>query len=106
MPLSEVISSRFQVEVSGWDRGEDFFVENSHAIWHGPGEKTVYVRRPLREGTILFVRLQDWGTNRQSYPVAYRAKKIGIVDADGLRPVLLEPVNSRTMTPAACKVSV
>lgn len=87
-------ASRFEVEISGWDVREDFFVENSFAIWHGAGEKTVFVRHPIREGSIVFVRLCESLGRRETYPVAYRAGKVSIVDARGIRAVKLQPTTS------------
>jgi hypothetical protein len=67
--------SVYRVEISGWDVNEQFFVERAALQWGQGEQRTVLVRRRVREGALVFVRLlQD--TPPRSFPVAYRARQI------------------------------
>ena len=87
-------ASSFNVEVSGWDINENFFVENTLAEWKDSG-KSVRLRRAIRQGCLLFVRLLDANGNRDSYPVAYRARGVSAGERYDLSYVELAPVPPR-----------
>lgn len=89
----------FTVEVSGWDHDENFFVENTFAEWKDPGEKSVHLRRTIRPGCLLFVRLVDANGNRESYPVAYRARSVSLRNTSGVRQVQLAALPPRSRRP-------
>jgi hypothetical protein len=68
------LTSVYQVEVSGWDSSQSFFVEKSDLEWNEESGKRVALSRPVREGSILFVRLLQPTAQERSYPVAYVAE--------------------------------
>jgi hypothetical protein len=65
----------YQVEVSGWDAKECFFVEKSTLAWTESAGKTVALTALIRIGSVLFVRLiQPLGAGNR-FPVPYGAVK-------------------------------
>jgi len=68
---------RYRVEISGWDSGQNFFVENCDLLWAEDSGKVVSLRRSLSPNAILFVRLLDPEQNDRSHPVVYQAKWLG-----------------------------
>lgn len=68
---------RYRVEVSGWDREQNFFVENCDLLWAEESGKVVSLHRPLSSDAILFVRLRDPEPADRSHPVVYQAKWLG-----------------------------
>jgi hypothetical protein len=64
----------YPVEVSGWDREQDFFVEKCELEWSEEAGKQVALKRNLRDNTILFVRLLESWEQDRSHPVVYRAE--------------------------------
>jgi hypothetical protein len=84
----------YQVEVSGWDAKERFFVEKSTLAWTESAGKTVALTALVRIGSVLFVRLIQplGGGNR--FPVPYGAVKFeadrvgprGVVTLEQLQP--------------------
>ena len=69
--------SSYLVEVSGWDRSENFFVESSMMEWATEGSRKVNLRSALREGTMVFVRLCQPISPNSNLPVAFQVKAIG-----------------------------
>jgi hypothetical protein len=67
-------ASVYAVEVSGWDRDQEFFVEKCELEWSEEAGKQVALKRNLRDNTILFVRLLESWEQDRSYPVVYRAE--------------------------------
>ena len=67
----------FAVEVSGWDSSQSFFVEKCDLIWNEESGKHVALKRPLREKTLLFVRLLQSAEADRCHPVVYRAELVG-----------------------------
>lgn len=65
----------YAVEVSGWDARESFFVENTDLTWTAEGIKEIRLRRPVREGSIVFVRLIQPASHSDTHPVACRVVK-------------------------------
>ena len=86
--------SGYRVEVSGWDASENFFVEKTTLNWRDDASKQVLLRSSLREGAIVFIRLNRSATE-QIFPIAYRAQKISPHDARGLSRVSLVQVRPR-----------
>jgi hypothetical protein len=85
----------FRVEVSGWDISKSFFVEKTELEWSEESGKQITLRRQLRPGTMIFVRLlQPTATDRSS-PVAYQAEYIA-TDTAGLHQFQLVQVVPRT----------
>lgn len=67
----------FAVEVSGWDSTHSFFVEKCDLVWNEESGKHVALKRPLREKTLLFVRLLQSTEADRSHPVVYQAELMG-----------------------------
>ena len=68
--------SIYRVEISGWDLNEQFFVERAGLEW-GQGEhKKVLLRRRVRPGALIFIRLLDNSSPSRTFPVAYRAREV------------------------------
>lgn len=92
---SQIAETRsFAVEVSGWDSSDNFFVERCELVWHERSGKQVCLKQPLRENTILLVRLLDSGERERSHPVVYEAKLIGTPER-GLRQFQLHASSPR-----------
>ena len=79
MVLSErfPVTSIYRVEVSGWDMQEVFFVEKAELAWDEKDGQRVRLSRPLRKGSVIFVRLIQSSDLAQSYPIAYEVNPIG-----------------------------
>jgi hypothetical protein len=98
----------YAVEVSGWDRTEDFFVEKCDLRWSEESGKQVALKTKLAENTKLLVRLLQPGEADRSHPVAYEAELIGKTKS-GLQQFRLNVVVPRmreTESSAACSGSV
>ncbi len=67
----------YGVEVSGWDTGENFFVEKTQLEWDEGAGKRVRLSRPLRKSCIVFVRLLQPLSPSHGYPIAYQAEPSG-----------------------------
>ncbi len=68
--------SIYRVEISGWDVNEQFFVERAALQWGQGEQRTALIRRRVRPGALVFIRLlQDTAPSR-SFPVAYRAGQV------------------------------
>ena len=68
--------SIYRVELSGWDVNEEFFVERSALQW-GEGElRRALIRRKVRRGALVFIRLLQDATPSRTFPVAYRARQV------------------------------
>jgi hypothetical protein len=77
MAPEELEEKGYSVEVSGWDDGENFFVEKTTLCWCGDGSKKVLLQTPLHEGSLVFVRLNDNSASGRGVPVTYQIAKIG-----------------------------
>ena len=82
----------YPAEISGWDRRQDFFVENTSLEYDLEGTMSVRVRHAVHAGTIVFVRLVGSASLGESFPVALRAASVGPQDRAGLYSVGLEPM--------------
>ena len=80
---------RYRIETSGWDQWDQFFVEECTLEWSESSEKRILLRHDLREGSVLFVRLIPPTAGGESFPVVYRAEKVGPLQADGRREIEL-----------------
>jgi hypothetical protein len=103
MAIVHLNASASRIEVSGWDKNEDFFVEQSEFAYDDVSGKHITLAHNLPEGSLIFLRLIDSTSSHHSVPVAYHAKFIRF-DSDGhhqfrlvpahpLQPVSLFPVN-------------
>jgi len=71
------VTTMYRVEVSGWDCTQCFFVEKAELEWSESGDKLVTLRRQIREGTILFLRLLQATSPDRAHPVPYTAESVG-----------------------------
>jgi hypothetical protein len=71
------VTNFYPVEVSGWDASESFFVERSELEWEEDAGKQVTLRRMLREGAHIFVRLLQSFSSKRSHPVPYEVHYTG-----------------------------
>ena len=77
------------VEVSGWDRKENFFVENCELDWNEESGKQVTLKRALNDNAILLVRLLQQSHSDRSLPVVYEAELVGKTKS-GLQQIRLK----------------
>jgi hypothetical protein len=77
-----VASGLYFVEVSGWDIDEVFFVEKSAIEWDEDDEKRVKLRRPLRKGSLIFIRLTQTSAGPRAYPIAYEVDPLRACEED------------------------
>lgn len=85
----------YRVEVSGWDRGENFFVERTQLVWGRDQKHEVNLRAPLRVGSIVFVRLIQNMLQNTAFPIAYQAVNLGKENEEGVTCVKLEQMHPR-----------
>jgi hypothetical protein len=64
----------YAVEVSGWDRTQNFFVETCELEWKEESDKQVTLKRALNDNAVLLVRLRQLDEGDRSDPVVYEAK--------------------------------
>jgi len=95
MSLQNLVSMSYRVEISGWDLDENFFVENTELEWNEDQGKKVFLRRRLRDGALVFVRLITSTTWGHSYPIAYEVQNLSLVDSAGRTEVLLMQLQPR-----------
>lgn len=85
----------YRVEVSGWDTGENFFVERTLLNWENDGRKEVILRTPLQEGALVFVRLVSEPMGTRTIPMTYQVHKIAKAGADQGAEVELERMHPK-----------
>jgi len=73
----------YRVEVSGWDASENFFVEKTTLCWGHDTDKEISLRSPVREGSVVFVRLLQRSVNTDTIPIAYRVAALAEKDGSG-----------------------
>lgn len=98
MEFDTVAMDHYRVEVSGWDRAENFFVEKTTLDWNQEGKKDIALRAEVREGSILFVRLLQTALDINNIPIAYQAVKIAPKDSNGKTRLWLERLHPRHET--------
>lgn len=84
-----------RVEVSGWDAEEKFFVERADLARGADGKRFVYLRRPLRAGLIVFLRVLDTRVGYPTFPVAYHVIEVAAGEKSGASRVTLERLQER-----------
>jgi hypothetical protein len=67
----------YEVEVSGWDSAENFFIEQCNLEWNEDSGKQVALKRTLNDSAILLVRWLRPGESDRSHPVAFEAELVG-----------------------------
>ncbi len=66
----------YTVEVSGWDAGENFFVEKCELEWNEESGKQVALKHALSASAIVLVRLLQSDERDRSHPVVYEAELV------------------------------
>lgn len=100
MKLAETLTlaGTHRVEISGWDMDEQFFVEKTEIAWNESSEEMrLKLSRPLRKGTVIFVRHLQVAMMQRAYPLAYAVEPI-LAGEDGACEYRLVQVRSRTRT--------
>lgn len=73
-----------RVEISGWDLGENFFVEKAILCLCDDGSRSVLLRTPLRVGGLVFVRPSGHSSAARAIPVTYQVATMnGNASGDG-----------------------
>ncbi len=90
MPAQNVPITSYQIEISGWDEAESFFVEKATLEWNEQAEKTVCLRNPIRPGAVLFLRLLDSISTDHPFPIAYQATTVSRIPSLELYRVTVE----------------
>lgn len=85
----------YAVEISGWDKAENFFVERTSLEWGHNQKHEVRLRSSLRMGSIVFVRLIQKMLQNAAFPIAYQAVDLGQPDETGFARVKLEQMHPR-----------
>jgi len=80
----------YRIEISGWGLDNNFFVERTDLLWTSEGGKRVQLRRTLREGAIVFIRLLASEQANGSVPVAYEVREVIPMDRNGRCQIQLE----------------
>jgi hypothetical protein len=73
MDSANCAQDSYNVEVSGWDAKENFFVEKTVLDWTSDDKKAIQLHTPIRTRSIVFVRLFQPIQTSPSFPVAYEA---------------------------------
>src|SRR5580704_15284835 len=71
------VARLYAVEVSGWDRMEEFFVEKCDLEWGEEFQKHVALKTALGSSGVLLVRLLQPGEADRAHPVVYEAELVG-----------------------------
>jgi hypothetical protein len=95
------VSAKYRIEISGWDLAENFFVEKTNLDWSEEDGKRVYLRRPLRDGAVVFVRLIAPTALVRTFPVAHRVEKVSRADGAEMWEVRLVQMHPRFGAPDA-----
>lgn len=98
MSPETVVSTSYRIEISGWDLDENFFVEKTELEWSEENGKKVYLRRPLRERAVVFIRLIAPTASGHSLPIAYQAEKVQRANRAGMWEVQLVQLHPRSGT--------
>ena len=96
MSLLSYRAGTYNVEISGWDVAESFFVERTALDWDEDETKQVTLRSTVRESSVVFLRLLQPFGDGTSLPVACRAVKVLGKNGDGRRVVHLMQLHPRS----------
>jgi hypothetical protein len=95
MDFEHCAQDSYNVEVSGWDTKENFFVEKTVLDWKSDDKKAILLRTPIRTGSIIFVRLLQPIQTGANFPVAYEALTTPENQKNGASRVSLERLHPR-----------
>ena len=85
----------YQVEVSGWDASERFFVEKTTLGWGREAQKQIWLRSSVAQGCVVFVRLLQSLADGNNFPIAYQATEVAGKDAEGRARISLAQLRPR-----------
>jgi hypothetical protein len=88
------ITSLYRVEVSGWDKNQNFFVEKSELEWNEESGKQVALNSTIPDGAVIFLRLLEPISTDKSLPVPYEAEFVATTP-DGQNQFRLHPACPR-----------
>lgn len=91
--------SSCRVEISGWDLGENFFVEKAMLSRCDDGSRKVLLHTPLRVGALVFVRATDEPSADRTIPVTYQVATINGKFSGGGREIQLMQRHPRQTPP-------
>ena len=95
MDLHTEQQKSYQVEVSGWDSSERFFVEKTKLDWGSDAQKQICLRSNVAQGCVVFVRLLQSLADGNNFPIAYQATEVAQEDAEGRVRVRLAQLRPR-----------
>ena len=98
MAFENAKENTYQVEISGWDLDDNFFVERTNLLWGQNDRKMVLLRRPVVEGALVFVRLTLPIEYRHSFPIAYHVASVNASADTSSWEVALTNVHPRNST--------
>ena len=87
-------TTRYRVEVSGWDKNQAFFVEKSQLEWSEESGKQVALSHAIPEGAVVFLRLMQPLCADRSHPVVYETEFVATTPG-GQHQFRLHPVSPR-----------
>lgn len=93
------VSARYRIEISGWDVAENFFVEKTNLDWNEEDGKRVYLRRRLRDGAVVFVRLIAPTSLGRTFPVAHQVEEVSRAEGAEMWEVRLVQMHPRSGAP-------
>ncbi len=85
----------YPVEVSGWDAGENFFVEKTILEWKEGGIKTTSLHFAIRVGCVLFIRLLQTTPIGSNSPIPYEITSVAKSGADSAMQISLVQLQPR-----------
>jgi hypothetical protein len=78
LSVQHPITTTYQVEASGWDSAQSFFVEKSELEWNEQTGKCLTLSHSLCPGSMIFLRLLQASPSDRSLPVAYQTEHVGV----------------------------
>ena len=93
--VSQEVAAAYRVEVSGWDRTQEFFVEKTDLQWSEESGKLVLLSHVVTPGALLFLRLLHPTSLDRTHPVPYQADPVGEETENGQYLVRLVQAHPR-----------
>lgn len=106
MASQEMEQTSCRVEISGWDAGENFFVEKATLCRCEDSSRKVLLHTALRVGSLVFVRVADEPSAKRSIPVTYEVAMIHGNFLRGAREIRLTQRHPRQAQPRELPDSV
>jgi len=100
-PVQNAAATTYLVEISGWDRDENFFVEKADLEWSEQQDKRVALHHQLRNSAVVFVRLLTAMAVSHSLPLPYQVENMNFTDSAGRWIIQLVQLQPRVHPQAA-----